>query len=167
MFGFGVRERAVRAAIEGTQPYLTMLHGLPPGYWDDPYVLGFLFGTIGAFAKAATSGKITGVKLGYAVGEALGTLSGDPVIIRRANALGLQAEPSFEKGQGEGLAIVCFALGIRSQHPLLEAAREAVDQRGVAEVDRKKEISSAMIETSYFRELSERFEIDYLPTKVL
>ncbi len=136
MFG-GKRRRAQEAALEAVQPFVTAIAstgGIPTGFWEDPFVLGFFNGCISAFAKLATQGKIAGVDLGLVLMSVYDSVTGG-----NGRETGLRAhtfiekqEPDFIRGLDNAIKLVAFTYGLAdlSDDPdVIEATKvhEAVD----------------------------------------
>lgn len=69
----------MNAATQAVEPLirtLEMTGGVPEGFWEDAYVLGFLNGCIGIMAKMATRGKIDGGDLGQVMIGVFDAISG-------------------------------------------------------------------------------------------
>ena len=82
MFGLfkSPRRKASDAAIAYVKPVVEMFRGspgpgFPPGFWDDPYVLGFFYVYVGFAAKMAIGGKATGELLGHVLVDTYSALS--------------------------------------------------------------------------------------------
>src|SRR5215203_2158194 len=72
------RRRAIKTAVEALRPLIGAIqhhHGLPVGFWNDPYIVGFFTAMAGQYAKLSTKGRITGSDLGFALATTLTALS--------------------------------------------------------------------------------------------
>jgi hypothetical protein len=115
MFGM-TRRRATRTAVEAVLPFirvLKMTDGIPDGFWDDPYVLGIVSGSISIFAKLSTNGRIAGDDLGAVLIDTFSIISeqdGVP-IIRRVLAFQDASDPDFLLGVKNADKMVSYAYG--------------------------------------------------------
>jgi hypothetical protein len=84
--------------------------GVPAGMWDDRYILGFAYLTIGGWAKFTTRGKI-GNDIPYVlidVFAAITNMSGVTLLIR-ANKLLETEDPEFNRGQDNSATLFLYA----------------------------------------------------------
>jgi hypothetical protein len=112
------KSRAVKAATQAVQPFiktLEMTGGLPPGFWEDPYVLGYLSGCIGIFAKLSTNGKIAGGDLGLVMINVLNEVSNSRgmEIAQRVIEFQHRNNSDFAKGVANADKAVSVAYGLR------------------------------------------------------
>ena len=165
MFGFGSqRKKATKLAIEAVRPTIGIVqntYGIPPGFWRDPYILGFLFVLVRSFVKAAPGQKISDVELGGAVIDVLTALSNmnGEAISRVMVALFDGGDPEFKRGMEDARAVFLYTF---KQHrneagdTLVLAATSLVDGGLTDGGDRRSNIASAMVQLSYMREVRER-----------
>ena len=167
MFGHK-RRKAAKAAVEAIQPIVgTFQHhyGLPAGFWQDPYVVGFIGFMIGHHAKTATHGKITGEEYGLAIGDAfseLSNLNGAKIMERYENfALADPKIPDFERGADNSATICYYVMGIlkneaENEHVL--AAKKMAEREGSGPTDRQR-IASYMLFKLFNKEVQNRFQL--------
>ncbi|WP_395016082.1 hypothetical protein [Dongia sp.] len=132
MFG-SARRKATKAATEAVRPLIKLLEitdGLPAGFWEDPYVLGYINGCIGLFAKLVTRGAVKGADMGYVMMDVLSDVSGrnGQEIVR--NVIRLQQSKDAEYMRGIANADKCisvtYGLTDYDQDPdVVEARRRA------------------------------------------
>jgi hypothetical protein len=125
------KSRARKAVVEALTPTVRIVErtgGLPTGFWEDAYVLGFMFGSAGALAKYVTRGSLKGEALGLVILQALTEISGSPaeVIGPRLSAHIRGATPDFTEGARNAEKIVSAAFGanLESNDPDIVRARE-------------------------------------------
>jgi hypothetical protein len=99
MFGFAKR-RAAKAAIEHVSPIVRLLEasgGLPLGFWEDPYILGWINGFAMCVARAATNDKIGTADLGQVAIDTVTTLAGvkGNEVVELMRKLARAKEPRF------------------------------------------------------------------------
>jgi hypothetical protein len=116
MFG-GNRRKAAATIVEAVQPMIrsiAMFGDLPKGFWEDPYVLGYLNGCGSMFAKLSTRGKINGMDLGLALTDAMNTLSGGQgsAISSRTLALHKANDPDMKLGMSNAIKCVSYTFGL-------------------------------------------------------
>jgi len=117
MFGGNNRRKAAATIVEAVQPLIrsvAMFRDLPKGFWDDPYVLGYLNGCGSMFAKLCTGGKINGMDLGLALTDAMNTLSGGQgaAISSRTLALHKANDPDMKLGLNNAVKCVSYSHGL-------------------------------------------------------
>jgi hypothetical protein len=116
------RESLVRTATDATvaglrgilQPFQGEWGpGLPAGFWNDPYILGFTTIWSTYFAKQSTSGAIAGEALQAVGGLAYGAVSNESgaTILRRIDLLSSERHKEFFRGISEANLILAFADG--------------------------------------------------------
>jgi hypothetical protein len=170
MFGLfgGQRKAAARMAVAGLQPFVASLQRtreLPPRFWMDEYVLGFMTYFIAYYSKLATNGRIMEEQLGSASAQAYAALSNmdGSTLVRRSIALATERNVDFNRGADDAAAVVSYLKRIlrnESRHPLAQRAAEVVDRVGrLDEKDRRAQIVEMMIALSFVREVEERFDL--------
>lgn len=124
------REKARDAIVTGLQPIVSfsaMVHGrLPHGYWDDPFVLGFMYGCARQLADTAV-GKQDDSERNQARTEAFDVLSdgGAQRIAQRTATMVNPRDPDFATGLAHGLTCVMYASGVKLEdQPLFARARK-------------------------------------------
>lgn len=134
---FFKRSRATKAATDAVRPFIRCIEGIggiPPGFWDDPYVLGFLTAYIRQFAKLSTRGKIGGDDLGMVYGDVFEAISGQSwePIARRSLELQNSGNADYAKGFDNALKVfsVCFGQKHYDDDPDVIKARELSNQLG-------------------------------------
>lgn len=111
MFGFG-DGRLIDEVAGGTGNLIGLLDaagiGQPSWFWRDPFVLDFLFGTVGALCKISTAGKYSGDRLGSVVLTAIRKVAGHRDDQVGAEMIGLlrAQDPIFLSAAGEGADLV-------------------------------------------------------------
>lgn len=167
MFG-GKRRRATKMALEAVQPILRTLEmsgGIPSGFWDDPYVLGYLGGTAAIFAKMTTQGKIAGESLGQVMITVYETLSGLDGVEISKKVLLLQSsnDKDFLKGLGNADKTICVAYGIEGYEddPDVVEAKELVKKMGpdfafLGETTEAAQISGCLTQMLFYQVVRDR-----------
>jgi hypothetical protein len=94
MFG-SKRRKAVRAAVDNIRPIIGIIqynHGIPAGFWQDEYLLGFLGFLIGFHMQRASGGALSQTEKGQGLADAFTELSNinGAAIARQFTALALQ-----------------------------------------------------------------------------
>src|SRR5262245_47139561 len=137
------------------------MHGVPAGYWRDPYVLGFIQMTVLMFAKMATRGKIDSADLGYVLMDvltAVSSMNGD-VIAQDAADLALNKHPDFVRGNEDAMSIILFTYrGNAPGDPLVVEATRFFDGGTLTQApgqksDRRSQIAALMVSLSYGKEV--------------
>lgn len=171
MFGFSLREKATAAATQGALQMLRLRenspHGLPSGFWRDPYPIGFFYGAIGMFAKIATNRRIGGEQLGMAAYQTFVNLLGSQgvEVARLATNYYLDQDPVFIRGCDNGQKVVVYTTGLSDldDDPDIITARidglkyiaAALDLGGSA--SSRSLTAQALLERFLFADVDERF----------
>lgn len=90
MFGFG-DQRYVRQITDGTLHLVRLLDtagiGQPAGFWRDPYVLGFLFGTATVLGHISSKGALRGERGGKVALQVIENVAGHMQVQARTSLL--------------------------------------------------------------------------------
>ena len=134
---FFKRARATKAARDAVRPFIRAIEqvgGIPSGFWDDPYVVGFLTAYINQFAKLSTRGKISDDDLGMVIIDVFEVISGQSAepIARRGLELQNSRDADYAKGVDNALKVfsVCFGQKHYDNDPDVIKARELSNQLG-------------------------------------
>lgn len=140
LFGGSTRKKATNAALNALRPIVGTLQsewgpGIPPGFWDSGYIIGFLHLLIGYYAKIATDGKITGEGLGYVAEEVYTALAHQDgaAILRRATGLINSQDKEFNRGADDATTVFFYSIGrLRDEerNPLVVEAKQAAAALG-------------------------------------
>ncbi len=86
--------------------------GVPPGFWDDPFALGFLVGCA-LKAVAAANMEAEGSARSRVAGMALGALSGHDArtMAGRLRSLARACDPSFRNGWDNAERLLAYSWG--------------------------------------------------------
>jgi hypothetical protein len=157
LFGWQ-RKRAVGVVVDALRPIVGTIqhHGVPAGFWLEPYVVGFFHFMIGHHAKVATSGHITGANLGLLLAEVFTALSNmnGVAIARRATELHAADDPDFNRAADDAAAICFYQMRIlknEADHPLVQVAKRIA--AGEAKGENREDIHSMMYVASLFNEV--------------
>jgi hypothetical protein len=84
--------------------------GVPAGMWEDPYILGFTYLTIGGWAKFTTRGKI-GEDIALVLVDVFSTITNTNglAIARLASKLADAEDPEFNRGQDNAATLFLYA----------------------------------------------------------
>jgi hypothetical protein len=117
MFGWGTSKYVEEVAI-GTSNLISSLDvagvGQPAGFWRDPYVLGYLFGTSSMLLAIVCKGKIRGEKAGDLISQVFRRLvgvRGDQIV--QAVSSNLHSKDTLFTMAGErGSEVVAFVYSL-------------------------------------------------------
>ncbi len=155
MFGI-TRRKATATAIQATFPIIKTLEisgPLPSQFWSNPYALGYLYWTIGAFAKAATSGKVAGQDMGRCLIDTFTKISGrnGSEITRLTTDMASQQVPDFVCGMRDAEKVIAVTYGSRDfdNDPDVISAVAIADAMGnsldfLGSSDRRTKIAGAL-----------------------
>jgi hypothetical protein len=118
MFGFGVQAKAVKAATAGCFDILSvrdLAGGRPPGFWRDPYVLGFFFGAMCVQAKTSSQGRLSGVGLARVASQTFENIAGPggAQTARTASEFAAMKHPEFLQGTDDASRALLTIYGSR------------------------------------------------------
>jgi hypothetical protein len=159
MFGSRRRE-AVQVVVQNLRPLIGVLqhhHGLPAGFWQSPYVLGFLTVIMSLHLKIASEGRLSQTETGSATTEiwtAISNLNGME-ITRHVTSLSLSSPKNaeFELGADNGMVFGAYSLKIlrnEDTHPAIVGIKEKIPN-----ADRGT-IAGILYETLFIREVKAR-----------
>jgi hypothetical protein len=88
-------------------------HGLPTGFWKEPYVLGYMMGQINGWMSIMDGDALSIADKGRIVVETFGTLSGEKgkPISENAMVCAQQQNPDFMRGNQNGMFMAMYAAG--------------------------------------------------------
>lgn len=168
MFGI-TRRKATNAAVEATLPIVKTLEisrPLPNKFWEDPFVLGFIYITIASFAKISTGGKVTGADLGQCMFDTFSRISGrDGVEIgERATNFANHKNREFFLGMEKANKVIDVGFGSREfdhDKDVIEAISR-VDALGstldfLGETSRVSKITAQLMIVCFYNVVRERF----------
>jgi hypothetical protein len=143
------RRQITTQVMEGVTPYVQAFAarygGVPAGYWEDEYVLGFVPAIAGLFATVMTRGKIGEADRLAIVGDCMQGLSGGmgEQIMQQLNGLMLTQPKDFVKAAHAAGKVVAFSMGqCPADDPdLVQAQKTARQQRGGPALDAKTDFA--------------------------
>ncbi len=162
MFGLfeSVESKGTKAGIAAVQPMLGGLQafggpGIPPGLWQDPYVLGYLNMTVNMWAKLHTNGKAEGGTLGLVLMNVYAAVSHQnaPAIVSLTVELMQAQQPDFVRGMEDGMLIFLYGQNRLKQeiHPTLLQAK--ADAAAMGKPNDKVAISGLMLMATWYKEV--------------
>jgi hypothetical protein len=131
------RRKATQNAIDALRPLIGIIqhfHGLPPRFWTDEFVLGYIHYSIIVTSKMESLG-LTLEDRGLVLCDAFTALSNQNgmEIGRHATELVMQPTPDFDRGAENARTVLQYQLGIltnASSHPEVVAAVKMADVAG-------------------------------------
>lgn len=110
-------------------------HGVPNGFWNDSYVLGFLMGQINAFMSVFGGDGLSIADKGRVVVDCLGDLSGmkGKGISEQSMVFASTEDPDFMRANQNGMFIAMVqaeALPDAANNPVIAATRTHLDAAG-------------------------------------
>lgn len=162
MFG-SKRRKATEFAIQTTQPIVAQFqnfYGIPPGFWRDPYVLGFV-GFLISYHPTMTAGiKLSQTDKGRVFDAVIGTLSHSKSETSQEYLRFASSSPkneAFERGTDH--AFFCVMLNQpkapEAAIPFYRDAMAKAEADGVA--DQAEMVLVYLIEILFNREVCDRF----------
>jgi hypothetical protein len=123
LFGPSMRTKAKEAAVQSIRPILATLQtvgpGIPAGFWNDPYILGYLSFVKAFFVNQATMGKASAADRGFATADAFTELSNmnGQMIASHAADLIYAKDAQFNRGGDDAsVAIYYDARVLKDEH---------------------------------------------------
>jgi len=166
--------RQIAANVQqGVAPYVNAFESrygaLPPGYWEDEYVLGFLPALTGLFATAITRNKISEADRLLVVEDCLNELSrgAGPAIMQQVKRLTLTQPEGFVKAAQAAGKLMAFTVGqCPSDDPdLIQAKLDAQQTRGgAAAPDAASEFADtarALVNRLFYDVVNQRLMADF------
>ena len=133
VFGSGKR-KAVSTATQNLVPLVGIFQqyfGIPVGFWQSPFVLGFFWYLIGGYLKLSSQGRLSSSEMGYALVEVFANLSninGDQLARRCAAFVYADVkDEGFEKGVANATPIWVYmidALKDEDNHPEIVSLKQ-------------------------------------------
>lgn len=117
MFG-GIRRKAVNDTVNAVRPLLRTFNvfgsELPKGFWQDPYILGYLTSVVRGTTRLSSKGKIAGPELAQVIMDVFNELvgQGGDEISDLVIALGKGKNPDFGLGFTNGDKFMCVSYGL-------------------------------------------------------
>lgn len=122
MFFTSKRKKVAREVIDHVRPLfrtVEMSAGHQPALFvNDPYVLGFVVGSAGFLAKAASDNTLSTSDIGLVTSDVIEGLFGKPGLTSVQQAMSLLKQgqnPEFQRGIANGQKAVLVALGGASE----------------------------------------------------
>jgi hypothetical protein len=158
MFGFAKR-RAAKAAIEHGSAILRLLEatgGLPRGFWEDPYIVGWIGGVVNCVAKAATNNKIGTIDLGTVTIDAFTALAGakGKEVVERLKGWVKSKEPRFVEAMQAATKTYFVTVGAREFDADPEVVQARQRAKSMVSVDlassEQAEVGAAMQQLLFY-----------------
>lgn len=138
IFGSNKNKSLANDISNATRPTVSLVesqHGVPTGFWQDSYVLGFLMGQINAFMSVFGGDGLSVADKGRVVVECLGDLSGlkGKGISEQSMVFASNQDPDFMRANQNGMFIAMVQaekLPDASNNPVVAATRHQLDQAG-------------------------------------
>jgi hypothetical protein len=157
------RKRVASEVIDAVRPTIAMIQngrGLPAGFWDDDYVLGFLYGQVtacilvfgGMQMKPAEQGAIL-----VASFTALSNMNG-LAITRRATKLSEIKDPTFQQGLQNGMLTVMYRFErVKDEAGDPHIARATEAAKSSSSTPAREEIAAHLRASLWQDEVTKRF----------
>jgi hypothetical protein len=138
LFG-SFRKKVTQQTIEMVrQPYAIFQHiyGVPAGFWQDEFVLGFFGVMIGLVSQTLSQDRLSQTDKGYLLQDTFGALSNmnGAAITRRFTELAFQQpqDTAFELGgdNGQIVTLAMFGKGTPKGREAIEEAKKAAAAQG-------------------------------------
>jgi len=138
IFGSNKNKSLATDISNATRPAVSLVesqHGVPSGFWQDSYVLGFLMGQINAFMSVFGGDSLSVADKGRVVVECLGDLSGmkGKGISEQSMVFASNEDPDFMRANQNGMFIAMVQsekLPDAENNPVVAATRHQLDVAG-------------------------------------
>jgi hypothetical protein len=140
MFGAFRIAKAQQACVNALRPMIARPQALspwPPKFWQDPYVLGFVVGTIALMSRLTTNNKLTTEQKGHVQLGTFKDLGGyTPDLIDRLETFMREQNPDYVQGIKNADKVNAYILGGNFTDPDVERATGLARGSGRGPVDR-------------------------------
>ncbi len=138
MFGSNKNKTLATEISKATREAVSLVenqHGVPTGFWQDSYVLGYLMGQINAFMSVFGGDALSVADKGRVVVECLGELSGmkGKGISEQSMVFASTEDPDFMRANQNGMFIAMIQaekLPDAANNPVIAATRQQLDAAG-------------------------------------
>lgn len=138
MFGSKKNQTLTEEISKATRETLAMVenqHGVPTGFWQDSYVLGFLMGQINAFMSVFGGDGLSIADKGRVVVDCFGELSGmkGKGLSEQSMVFASSEDPDFMRANQNGMFIAMVQsekLPDAANNPVIAATRTHLDAAG-------------------------------------
>jgi hypothetical protein len=161
VFG-GRRRKIVTTVLEMMRQQHSVLqtfYGVPKGFWEDPFVLGYQSSMVAMLAKAAGSDALGAPDRGQLLFEIIGAISNlnASELLKRVENLTAENDPDFKDGKERGQVTAMALVGALKPNELKSV---------LINIGFGSDISNEMIEQApaliqrelFFQEIRKRFE---------
>lgn len=137
-------------------------HGVPSGFWQDSYVLGFLMGQINAFISVFDGDTISVTDKGRVVVDCFGELSGmkGKGISEQSMVFAASEDPDFMRANQNGMFIAMVQsekLPDAANNPVVQATRSHLDASG--EGTSMKDVARFLMQQHWVGEVRTRLSV--------
>lgn len=137
-------------------------HGLPNGFWDDPYTLGFILGQINGWMAVLGGESLSVGDKGKVVVECFGALSGQKgkPISEMSMVFAQDKNTEFLRANQNGMFIAMYSGGKlpnSDQHAAIIDAVEELTESG--EEVKPASIARMLVDLHWVEEIQERFSV--------
>ena len=138
MFG-GLRKRVTNETIAATRQLVSsfqLAHGIPRGFWQDDFIVGYFGNTIGVYSRMCSGDRLSQTEKGYLLCEVFEAISNSngSAIVRRFTEMAFQSPrpESFQRGLDFGEIVTLAMLGKVTDlgRPFVEDAKRIAAERG-------------------------------------
>ena len=156
-------KKVMQFALNGVGSYVGIVqssYGVPPGFWQNPYILGFLGEMAALFAQLAAGAKINGSDLQYLLQEvfAASNAKNFPTLQEYNNIKMTEStDAELQRGCGDATSVFLYASELHSDEAgdsLVTEATSLVDSGEVHFLGTRRErVGAAMLLLSYINEV--------------
>jgi hypothetical protein len=163
MFG-SKRRKAVRVAVDNIRPIIGIIqynYGIPAGFWQDEYLLGFFGFLIGFHMQRVSGGTLSQTDKGQGLADAFTEISNinGAAIARQFTTLAFAETEDFKRG-GDNAALIAFytieALKNESENEHVKEAKQIMEKLG--EGNDRAQIAGILMHNLLINDIAERFK---------
>lgn len=165
IFGSKKNQSLTEEISNATRETLAMVqnqHGVPAGFWQDSYVLGFLMGQINAFMSIFGGETLSVADKGRVVVDCFGELSGmkGKGISEQSMVFASSEDPDFMRANQNGMFIAMVQaekLPDAANNPVVAATRTQLDAAG--EGTSMKDVAAFLTKQHWVGEVRSRLSV--------
>ena len=165
IFGAKKHKAVADAVTEAVRPSVAAAstrNGVPAGFWDDPFVLGYLMGRINAGMAIEGGESLSVADKGRVVVDCLAALSGakGKAISEMAMVHAQTEQPDFMRANASGMFIALYEaerVPDEDRNPAVAAASQAVGASGAQPC--RRSIADHLAQNYWVNEVRNRFTV--------
>jgi hypothetical protein len=165
MFG-SRRRKAVRTAVNNIRPIIGIMqynYGIPAGFWQDEYLVGFFGFLISLHMQRAAGDALSQMDKGLGLADSFTEISNinGAAIARQYSTLAFAKTEDFKRGADNAALIALYSIGAlrnESDNEHVKEAKHIVKKLGGG--NDRAQIAGILLHSLLIDEIAERFKTD-------